>query len=536
MLDMIPNDSSRLHPVPWLAAAAAMLVLGACAPAAPPAAPAPETEPRVRIVHTNDFHGRLEPQSPGWAGGRSVGGSAVLAAHFDSARARFDGPTLVLSAGDDYQGTAISNMSWGRATVAVMNAKRYDAASLGNHEFDWGQDTLRARLREESFPRMGANVYRSGTREHPEWIRPWTMIERSGVRVGVIGIVTAQTPDVVIADRLAGLAFGPEEEAIDRYAAAARAAGADFVVVTMHEGGECDEPGDAPEEESRGCRGRMIEIAESLNERVDLIVGGHTHLRVMTTVNGIPLMENNPFSVNYTVTDLARRADSTVVLHRAVHTSWADEVDADTAVARVVLAWQDSVRPVAERVLTTFAVPLEWPDSRIGEYPIGNLIADAHRASTGAHVALLNNGAIRRAMPAGPISYGELFELQPFQNEMVTVETTGAVLRAALENAVDAQGRITAHVSGMTVRYDPAAPAGARVIEIRLDDRGTLGDSDPVTVGMTEFLAGGGDRYTMLRGERVSRARMVDLDALVTHLESLPQPVRPPMAGRWVRR
>jgi hypothetical protein len=74
------------------------------------------------------------------------------------------------------------------------------------------------------------------------------------------------------------------------------------------------------------------------------------------------------------------------------------------------------------------------------------------------------------------------------------------------------------------------------VIEIRLDDRGTLGDSDPVTVGMTEFLAGGGDRYTMLRGERVSRARMVDLDALVTHLESLPQPVRPPMAGRWVRR
>jgi 2',3'-cyclic-nucleotide 2'-phosphodiesterase / 3'-nucleotidase / 5'-nucleotidase len=517
-------------------AAGLLLALAAACVPAPATAPAPESEPRVRIVHVNDFHGRLEVQRPGWAEGREVGGSAVLAAHFDSARARFDGPTIVLSAGDDYQGTAISNMSWGRATVAVMNAKRFDAASLGNHEFDWGQDTLRARMSQETFPRLGANVYRTGTREHPDWIRPWTMLERDGIRVGVIGIVTAETPDLVIADRLAGLEFGPEEEAIDRYAREARDAGVDFVVVTMHEGAECDEPGEHPEDRSTGCRGRMIEIAETLTERVDLIAGGHTHLRVMTTVNRIPVAENNPFSVNYTVTDLARRGDSTVVLHRAVHTSWAHEVDPDTAVARLVTAWQDSVRLVAERVLVTFAAPLEWPDARVGEFPIGNLIADAHRSSTGAHVALLNNGGIRRPMPAGPISYGELFELQPFQNEMVTVETRGAVLRAALENAIDGEGRIAAHVSGMTVRYDPRAPAGSRIREVILDDRGTLGDNDPVTIGMTEFVAGGGDRYTMFVGERVSRAGMVDLDALVTHLESLPQPVQPPAERRWIPR
>lgn len=513
------------------------LLAAACVPSPPAAAPAPEeAEKRVRIVHTNDFHGRLHAQTPGWAGGRGVGGSAVLAAHLDSARARFDGPTFVLSAGDDWQGTAISDMSWGRATVSVMNAKRYDAAAFGNHEFDWGTDTLRARLREERFPRMGANVYRAGTREHPEWVRPWTMLERDGVRVGVIGVVTRETPRIVMADRVAGLEFGPEHEAIDRYAREARGAGADFVVVTMHEGAECDRPGEAPTEESAGCRGPMLDIAARLGEPVDLIVGGHTHLRVMTRAGGIPVVENNPYGVSYSVTDLARRGDSTVVLGRGVHTSRAHEVDPDTLVARLVGEWEEAVRPVAGRVVVELAEPLAWPDSRVGELPIGNLIADAHRHATGAQVALLNSGGVRRPLPAGPVEYGALYELQPFQNELVRLETTGAVLRAALEHALDGEGRVNAHVSGMTVHYDPGAPQGSRVREVRLDDGRALGDADPVTIGMNHFLAGGGDGYTMLLEGAVTRTGQVDLDVLVEHLESLPHPVRPPPAGRWVPR
>lgn len=524
---------SAARALPPLLAAAALL-LGACAPRAPRVAPAPEEVKRVRIVHTNDFHGRLHLQQPAWAAGRGVGGSAVLAAHFDSARARFDGPTLVISAGDDWQGTAISNMSWGRATVAVMNAKRYDAAAFGNHEFDWGIDTLRARIAEERFPRLSANIHRSDTGEHPEWALPWTMLAADGVRVAVIGITTRETPQVVIAERVAGLDFAPEAEAIDRYAREARAAGADFVIVTMHEGAECDAPGATPGEESRGCRGPMLEIAAQLRERVDLILGGHTHLRVMTTVNGIPVMENEPYGVSYTVTDLERRGDSTAVLYRAVHTAWADEVDADTLVARIVAEWEENVRAVSERVVVQLARPLEWPDSRIGEHPIGNLIADAQRRATGAQVALVNNGGIRRALPAGPVSYGMLYDLQPFQNALVVIETDGGTLREALENGIDAEGRVRLHVSGLSVRYDPAAPPGARVREMRLDGGRHLGERDPVTLGTSEFLAGGGDRYTMLQRGRHSATGLLDLDALVMYLQSLPQPIEPPRERRWV--
>jgi 2',3'-cyclic-nucleotide 2'-phosphodiesterase (5'-nucleotidase family) len=506
-------------------------LLAACAPQPPATGPEPEAPLRVRIVHTNDFHGRLHPQSPAWAEGRAVGGSAVLAAHFDSARARFDGPTLVLSAGDDLQGTAISNVSWGRATIAVHNAKRYDAAALGNHEFDWGQDTLAARIRESRFPWLAANLYLAGTDRHPEWARPWVMVERQGVRTAVVGIALSSTPRIVMAGRVEGLEFRPEAPAIDRAAREARAAGADFVVVTMHVGAHCEEEGSPPAGESEECEGEMLEIASALTEPVDLIVGGHTHTRVLARVDGLPVAEAASYSTAYSLTDLERVDGRTVARRREVRVTWADEVDPDTAVARLVEEWEREVRPLTERVVATLAEPLEREGE---EYPLGNLLADAVRTGTGAHASLINNGSIRRALPAGALTWGMLYELQPFQNQLVTVDVTGAQLRAALEHAVE-RGRPDAHLAGMTVRWDPAAAAGSRIREIRLTDGRVVGPTDVITLGLSEFVATGGDGYTMFAGAPLARTALVDLDAAIQYLRSLPQPVRAPPVGRWAR-
>jgi 2',3'-cyclic-nucleotide 2'-phosphodiesterase (5'-nucleotidase family) len=516
---------SRSHRFPLLLICCA---LGACAPAPLAVGPPPESDglKRVRIVHTNDFHGRLLPQQ---VGGRAAGGSAVLAAHFDSAAARFSGPTIVLSAGDDMQGTAISNLSWGRATIAAHNAAGYDAAALGNHEFDWGQDTLVARVRESRFPWLAANVFVARTRRQPEWVRPWVMIERGGVRTAVIGIALRTTPEIVLVGRTAGLEFGAEAPAIDQAAREARAAGADFVVVTAHVGASCEQSGSAPAEASAGCRGEILEIADALTEPVDLIVGGHTHRRVLTAEDSIPIVEAASYSMAYSVTDLEWRAGRAAVLTREVRVPFADEVTPDTQVARVVAEWERNVRPVTERVIATLAQPMEREGQ---EHALGNLIADALRVQTGAQASLVNNGSVRRALPAGPVSWGVLYELQPFANALVRVEVTGAQLRAALENAVS--GRTPdAHISGMTVRYDPAAPAGERVREVRLDDGRVVDDDDVVTLGLSEFIATGGDRYTSFTQGRITRTEMVDLDAVIAYLQSVPQPVRAPAVGRW---
>jgi 5'-nucleotidase len=300
----------------------------------------------------------------------------------------------------------------------------------------------------------------------------------------------------------------------------------------MHVGAECEGPGGGapPEQESAGCRGELLEAVEQITEPVDLVLGGHTHNRVLTTVKGIPVAEAALYGTAYSVTDLERRGGRTAVTHRAVRTTWADEVSPDTAVARVVAEWEARVRPVSERVLVSFAAAMEREGS---EYPLGNLVADAVRAQTGARVSLVNTGSVRRAMPAGPITYGMLYELQPFQNELVTVAVTGAQLRAALENALARDAAPDAHVSGMTVTYAPSAPRGSRVRDVRLADGRPLRDADTVTIGTTEFVATGGDGYEVLKEGRMTRAGVVDLDALVAYLRSLPQPVRPPAAGRW---
>jgi 2',3'-cyclic-nucleotide 2'-phosphodiesterase (5'-nucleotidase family) len=502
-------------------------VLAAGCESPPPATgPAPEAAKRVRIVHTNDFHGRLLPQT---SGGRALGGSAVLAAHFDSAAARFGGPTLVLSAGDDMQGTAISNLSWGRATIAAHNASGYDAAAVGNHEFDWGQDTLRARVAESRFPWLAANLFVAGTRTHPAWVRPWVMIERGGVRTAVIGIALETTPEIVLAGRTAGLEFGDEAPAIDQAAREARAAGADFVVVTAHVGAACEQAGTAPGEASAGCQGEILEIADALAEPVDLIVGGHTHQRVLTSEDSIPLVEAASYSTAYSVTDLERRGGRTTATRSEVRASWADEVTPDTAVARVVEEWNRRVGPILDRVVATSAQPLERGP---GEHALGNLVADALRVQTGAQASLINNGSVRRDLPAGPLSWGVLFELQPFANALVTTVVTGAQLREALENAVRGE-QPSAHISGMSVRWDPSAPEGRRIREIRLASGQVVDDDDSVTLGLSEFVATGGDRYTSLAQGRTTRTALVDLDAVIAYLQSLPQPVRAPEVGRW---
>lgn len=511
------------------AAVFAILLAGACAPAVQSPAPAPQAPKRLRVVHTNDVHGRILPQAPRSSDRRVVGGGAVLAAHFDSAAAQFPGATIFLSAGDDMQGTAISNLSWGRATIAAFNAMGYDAAATGNHEFDWGQDTLRARVRESRFPWLAANLFVAGTDRHPEWVRPYTVIERRGVRVGVVGIAYPNTPEVVVAQRIAGLEFRPAAPAIDRAVRAVRAAGADFVVVSMHVGAECRLPGTAPEEESRECEGELLEAVAALTEPVDLVVGGHTHERVLTRVGDVPVVEGTPYTTAFSVTDLERSGGRTRVTYRAVRTPFADQVTPDTAVARVVGEWDAAVRPLTRRPVVTLADTLS---NQGAERPLGNLLADAFRRGTGAQASIINNGSIRRGLPGGAVDYGVLYEMQPFQNPLYRVEVSGAQLRAALENAVSG-GRPTAHVSGMTVAYDSTAPSGRRIRSVRLDDGREVGDADRVTLGLSEFMAQGGDRYTSLAGGTRTPLNRVDLDVFIEYIRSLPQPLRAPAVGRW---
>jgi 5'-nucleotidase len=526
-------------------------VLAGCAtPAAEPTAtPAPGHDVvRVQILHNNDFHGRFLPEE---VGGDSIGGAAVLAAWFDSLRVNFDGPTLLLSGGDLMQGTAVSNLSWGRGAIDLHNRMGLDAAVFGNHEFDWGVDTLRARVAESDFPWLAANIVDEATGAPPSWFAPWTILERDGVRVGVVGVALAETPSIVMAGRTEGLRFGPEAPAIDRGVAALRAEGVDFVVVTTHVGAWCDSPGDPdgtnPGDVSRGCTGHLVDVLEAVRERPDLVVGGHTHLRNLFDVNGIPVVQATAYARGITVSHLERAGRATSpwptparVVHRAVRVPRVAEVDPDTAVARAVEGWVTEAGPRMNEPVAVLADSMTNAERRPVETPAGNLLADAQRWATSADVGLVNTGSVRRSLPAGEATYGLLYEFQPFQNELVRIRMTGALLREALEFGLTDEGGNWIHVSGIEVHLDPSAPRGSRVLEIlRVGPDGApsapVSPDEILTVGTTEFLATGGDGFELLARGEIESTGIIDVEGLIAYLRTLEEPVAPPAGGRFVR-
>jgi 2',3'-cyclic-nucleotide 2'-phosphodiesterase (5'-nucleotidase family) len=420
------------------------------------------------------------------------------------------------------QGTPISNFEFGRPVIAAFNALGIDAAAIGNHEFDWTVDTLRARVAEAHYPFVSANIADTAGRV-PAWIAPWTLITRGGAKVAVIGLTTRTTPVTTRPQNVAGLAFGDLATAVRGALPAARAA-ADFVVVLAHAGETCD---------SGACRGEIFDLAGALDSgSVDLIVAGHTHQRVDTVIHGIPIVEAGSSGRTIAVVDFVQAGGGRGRVVRArLETPWADAVTPDVALAAAVARESRTVDSLTARLVATLRTALGRSHD---EYSLGRLLADAYRNIGKADVAFMNNGGIRADLAAGPVSYGALFEVQPFQNRLVRLTVSGAVLGAALEHAL-AGGTPDAHIAGLEVWYDATRPAGHRIRKVRMLNGRSLDAHRSYTIAVPDFLADGGDGYAMLTGAPRVDAGMVDLDAVIAYLGVLPQPVRAPEGARFHR-
>jgi 5'-nucleotidase len=159
------------------------------------------------------------------------------------------------------------------------------------------------------------------------------------------------------------------------------------------------------------------------------------------------------------------------------------------------------------------------------QYALGNLIADAHRVIGKGDIGVMNNGGIRTGLPAGAITYGMLYEVQPFGNRLHRMRMTGAQLREYLERIV-ARETLRDHVSGVTIGYNPELPAGQRIVSLRLPAGRTLSDNATYTVIANEFMALGGEGRGPPEGATTTPLDILDLDALITYLQRQPSPVK----------
>jgi 5'-nucleotidase len=475
----------------------------------------------LRVLVTNDVHGSLEATVAAWSNHRPVGGLAAVSGMMTRLAAECGCATIRLDAGDVMQGTPVSNLSYGRATVAAFNAMGYAASAIGNHEFDWGLDTLQARLRQARFAWLSTNIRDLATDSAPPWIVPWRMVSAGRYRIALVGYTTETTPTTTRPSIVAALRFDSGPARLDAAIAAARQGHPDFVIVLAHEGAFCDAGG--------SCHGEVVDLAGALTQRPDLIISGHTHSLVQTRVNGIPIVQARSNTTAVGVVDFMDSAGVRLVRMR-VATVWADREAADTVVANIVAAEALKVAPLTSRVVATLAAPLGHEDD---QFPLGNLIADADRAAAGTDVALVNNGGIRAGLAAGAVTWGQLFAVEPFQNFVVRLRVSGALLRQTLEHAVGASDA-RAHVSGVVVRVNASAPAGQRVVAMTLPGGRPVLDTARYSLAVPDFVAGGGSGYAMLRAVPSENTGIVDLDALIAYLRALPQPVRPPDDARVV--
>ncbi len=488
----------------------------------PAAAPTASTE-TIILLHTNDFHGAIAPQQGTTGSNASESGGLInLASLVYAERARDPDRTVVLDAGDSFQGTFVSNSTQGALVMAAMNLMAYDAWTLGNHEFDWGQDVLRTRISQAEFPVLAANVLDSASGQQWDPTVPFTIVQAGRLRVGILGLTYPDTPTINRPQNVSGLRFLPAAEATRLYLPDLEAQ-ADLVVVLSHLGYDGDRA-----------------LAASV-DGIDVIVGGHSHLFIEQprVVNSTLIVQAGAkgevlgrleLTVDIATGEIQEYSRRQVLLpvSNAVSTVSQD-------VKRLVDEAMVKAADTLNQPIGATAAPLE--PQRAGEFALGNLIVDAMLAADidgqPADIAFHNNGGIRASLPMGSISFGQLYEVLPFDNQLMAMDLTGVQILQILEHSVaDRAGSL--QVAGMAFTFSMSRPVGQRVLEATVAGQ-SLNPARLYRVVTIDYLASGGEGYeTFIEGSSVSYGD-TEVWSVAEYVRAH-SPVKPRVEGRIVQR
>ena len=462
----------------------------------------------LRILATADLHGGL---LAGLTEGQASG-AAVLSSTMDSLGAECGCPVLRLDAGGAMHGSVASNITHGRAMVDVLNELGIAATALSEGDLTWSVDTLRRRISEARFHWLAANVFDSATGRRPDWAVPYRVLEGGGLKVAVVGYITADAKSSLKADLTRGLRFGEGALAIHDVLAEVRALRPDVTILLAHAGAECDGP---------VCTGEIIRLADAVESRtLDLVVAGHTHRPVDARVAGISIIEAEGEG-SLAVADVVRTSAGGREVRTRLEPISPDRVDGDERMALLVDEYRRRTESITGRVVANVKFPLPRDGD---QHRLGGMIAEARRNVLRADVGLVGNAGIGADLPAGPVTYGQLYRVQPSESGLVKVTVTGAQLREVLEQALSRNGRPAAHVAGIRVRYDPRRRPGRRIQRLELLGSRKFQSNAEYTLATDDFLASGGEGYLALLNRPSIPGSILDVDAVIAYLRRLPQP------------
>ena len=466
-------------------------------------------EYRLTILHTNDFHSRIEPINKYDSGcgekdaaeNACFGGSARLATGIKAAREASDN-TLLVDGGDQFQGSLFYTKYKGKAAAELMNTLGYEAMTVGNHEFDDGPKVLRAFMEAIDFPILLANADISKEPELADALKSSTVIEKDGERIGLIGITPADTAE--LSSPGPNVSFADPVAALKREVAALTGQGVTKIVVLSHSGYAVDQ-----------------RVAAEV-PGIDVIVGGHTNTLLSNTnkkaKGPYPTMIKGPEGDVAIVQAYAYGKylgqldvtfdDAGIVIAASGEPIIMDgEVVEDSALKTRIAELAKPLDEIRQKVVAETSAPIDGgrDTCRAGECQMGNLVAEAmldRVRDQGTQIAITNGGGLRASIDSGEITMGEVLTVLPFQNTLATFKLTGADLKAALENGVseveEGGGRFP-QVAGLKFTWSKAGTPGEdRVTSVAVKEGDGFVPLDPektYLVVSNDFMRGGGDGY-----------------------------------------
>jgi 5'-nucleotidase len=553
-----------------LLACALPLTLAAAASAKPTQGAKTET---VQILAVNDFHGNLEP--PSGSGGRiqtgptttvDAGGAEYLATHLKNLE-QGEQFSYFVSAGDLVGASPLlSGLFHDEPTVEALNLMGLDFNGVGNHEFDEGTDELR-RLDvggchpvdgcQDGTPFFGsifqflaANVIVNATAN--PLFPPYEIVNVRGTKIAFIGETLQGTPEIVTPTGVAGLTFLDEADAVNMLIPHLRPK-AEVIVLLLHEGGQ-QNPAPGGFANINGCEnltGPVIDVVNRLDDEVDVVASAHTHQPYVCTIDGKLVTSASSFGRLITDIELTiSRPQGDVVAKSAVNRIVTRDVAKDPAITELMEHYAVFASPIANEIVGSITADIIRAQNAAGESPLGDVIADAQLEATleehhgGAVIALMNPGGIRADLTysqisgseaPGQVTFGELFNVQPFGNALTVKTCTGAQIETILEQQFEGADRILQVSGGFTYTWSASAPDGSKIDPASIKLNGsTLGASTPYRVEMNSFLAAGGDRFPGFNACTEQLGGELDLDALVRYIRDH-SPVPPGPANRITR-
>jgi 5'-nucleotidase len=561
---------------------------------------AKDNDTKVQILAINDFHGHVEPNTPGTIQvgqirqGSTVvnqtvpaGGAEYLATHVKALRTT-NSNTITVGSGDLIGASPLlSGLFHDEPAIEALNEVGIDVSGIGNHEFDEGLPEVYRMMSggchpvdgcQDGTPFLGsvfgylaANVFFEGTND--TILPPYEVRKVGNAKIAFIGMTLEGTPLIVTPAAIDGLEFRDEVETVNNLIAKLKRNDIRTFVVLLHEGGFQNAPfsnanpaqnlpGWAGIDNCDNLGGAIVDIAKNISDEVDVIVSGHTHAQYIckgaNEIDGKLVTSAASFGRLVTDIDLVIDHESKQVKSKtARNVIVTQDVPKDPAVTSILDHYKVIADPISSRVVGSVTAQLLStrdaggdPDGD-GEAPLGNVVADAQLEATaptdfgGAVIAFMNPGGIRGpvkyevASGLDPVTYGELFTVQPFSNTLTVKTCTGAQIQALLEQQFDnpaaGQVRILTVSQGFNYSYDRTRPAGDRVLNNTVKLNGTaIVDGQSYRVQMNSFLATGGDGFSVFNNCTNQLGGEVDLDALVRYFQNH-SPISPPAEDRIVR-